>query len=278
MFNKEEIKEFVIKFGKKILFPDASNRVTRYIMIAGVGVILGVNPYSIVFINWLVDTFNANNSSGFKIPQFSSDRVDYIWGGVLVLFSIVHNIIYQWIKFSQDRYMAQQQHEITMAEKRRQGEVFLKEKEMELAKIKKDIDVDTKLFKQFLSLLPSDSLSVYFLKEHNFHSSFHEKSTDAIDTFSNTWNTAEKKFLDDELETKKIDIWRKLRNLSHELENSVFPMAGMPMLRVYASGHYDSFDMPKEIEEKITYLNNEARHCYKLHQDFISLCRKKLGC
>ncbi|NYA43251.1 hypothetical protein HZI31_08035 [Serratia fonticola] len=267
VFTKEEIKEFLIKFGKRVFFPDVSNRISKYVMVAGVTIIAGMNPYSIVLLNWLVDLFNKSNEARFTIPHFSGDRVDYIWGVVLVLTAITHNILYQWMKFNQEK--KQSEHINAM-------EMLAAESDERQAQQR--MEADRVLFKKFLEVFPSNSLSAELLKSHDFENSYHKDSTKQIDKFVDEWDTAESKFLDEEIEQARVNLWVECHKFIYDLAMSSGPVMAGPLLRVIPDAYVGNWDYPEWVNEKLKNLNSASSRCYQLHQDFISLCRNKLKC
>lgn len=278
MFTKEEVKEFVAKHWEKVIFPNVSNRISKYVVFAGVGIVVGINPWSIVILNWLVDLVNKSNSLTPPIPHLSTDRTDYIWGVVLIFVAMLHNLLYQWIKFSHDKIEKEQQHIMKMAEFQRIESLELKDKEMENINNQLKMETDKSLFERFLRDFPSDSSSAILLKQHNFWDAYHMNNTDQIDTFVDEWNTAETKFLNEEIETIRITLWNECRILVDLLGRYSFSVMGGPMTRVYPEIYYDVWETPAWLDDRVDGLNLASRKCYDLHQSFISLCRNKLKC
>ncbi|MBN5255308.1 hypothetical protein JY459_19145 [Serratia marcescens] len=276
MFNKKEIKEFIIKFGRRVLFPDVSNVISKRVLTVGIGIVIGINPYSILFLNWLIDLFNKNNVAGYQLSHFDGGKIDYAWGVVLIICAIVHNAIYQYIKFSQDRAESKNKHEKEMAEEERAYKNRVRQEELEVIQQNKRIDADRRLFESFSIMFPSDSNSAVFLKEHDFGVSFHMNRTKQIEEFVDTWNMAETKFLDDEIEKAKEFLRESCKCFIDELFKHYYSILGGPTVRVIPDAYVNSWDLPDFIQEHIRNLNKRSYECYELHQEFVFLCRKKL--
>jgi hypothetical protein len=88
LFTKDERKEFLIKLGKRWIFPDFSNRVTWYAITLGATVILFPTPGKLIFYNWLVDSFNINSGKYFIFADFKTGNADYWLGFSLIIFSL----------------------------------------------------------------------------------------------------------------------------------------------------------------------------------------------
>ena len=97
MFNKQEIKEFLIKYGKKWFFPDFSNKITWFVITLGAGIILTPIPIKIVVYNWLIDTFNLNSSKYLTLSDLGNRNEDYIVGFALIFLALSHNLISKWL-------------------------------------------------------------------------------------------------------------------------------------------------------------------------------------
>jgi hypothetical protein len=68
--------------------------------------------------------------------------------------------------------------------------------------------VDIKLFKKLQTLLPSEDV-IRFLAGHDFFGSFHRQRIESLEEFRWSWNNAEHKFIDLELEKLREDLFLK---------------------------------------------------------------------
>jgi len=92
VFTKREAKEFILKYGKKVLFPDFTNKLTWFV--AGVGGTILLTPvaFSQLVYNWLVATVNLNSGVPVTLAELESSSADHWLGFGLILLALVHNI------------------------------------------------------------------------------------------------------------------------------------------------------------------------------------------
>lgn len=249
MFNRKEVKEIILK---KWIFPDFSNKLTWLVSGAGVTILLTPTPLKQIFYNWLVDTFNLNSGENYSLAEFQSSTADYWLGFGLILLALIHNIGYR---------------------------VFIY-KENKLAYIEKQelIEVDKKLFTEFVELLPSDGLDVKLLEEHDFGNSHHGNEVKALDRFVHTWNNAQKQFLDTELEQKRSNFITKSRHFIYTLANRSYAIGNGEIFSCVPDAYRNAWDWPPHVDEQIRELNDLGTELFELHKDLILTARKKLKC
>ncbi len=255
MFTREEIKEFVIKLGKKWFFPNFYNKVTWYVITLGAGVILTPVPFKLVVYNWIIDTFNLNSGELLKLSEMGSNSSDYYLGFALILLALLHNVFSKWL-LHQDEV----QHNIQLRH--------------ESDKISA---VDTELFKEFLAVFPSGSRSAYMLETHDFGNSFRLESLKDIDTFVDGWNCPEKSFINPDLEVKRKELWNKCHEFSWLLAKKSAPTRG-GLHSVVPDQHRNDWDWPDWVDEDVRAVNETASEVFKLHQEFIKSMRVALKC
>lgn len=252
MISKTELRELAIALGKKYLFPDFTNKLTWFVVSVGGTIILTPTAFKQIFYNWLVATFNLNSGTQLTFAELESGNADYILGFSLIALALIHNVSH--------RYFIYKTGDIAAAE----------EKELEA--------VDRKLFERFLSEFPSSSNSLILLKEHDFGHSYHDTSTDEIDQFVDTWNTAETKFLDSEIEEARKQLHVKMHEFSYRLAQCSGYIHTGQMLSVVPEAYRGVYDWPEYVDERVRELNEKSTECYKLHQRFVMLGRRKLKC
>ena len=252
MFNQIEVKEFLIKVCKRWLFPDLSNKITWFVVSIGGTILLTPVVLKQLLYNWLVDTINLNAGQYFTLAELQSDSPDDIIGTILIVLGLLHNIANRY--FLYETAVTEQQ-------------------ELEALN-----EVDRRLFKEFLSFFPSDSLSIELLKEHDFGNSYHKNGTTQLDIFVNTWNTAEKEFLDDTLETQKKELWSKCHKFVCELACGSHFISSGPMLTCIPDAYRGAYNWPQHVDDRLKMLNDLATECYELHRGFVLLSRRKLKC
>lgn len=252
MFNKEDVKELIVKYGKKWLFPDFTNKLTWFV--AGVGGAILVTPIAIeqIFYNWLVQTINLNSGVPINLAELEDASADYWLGFGLIFLALAHNIGNRYFIYKDSRA-----------------------KVNESAKIE---DVDRRLFLRFLEEFPSDSRSVALFKEHDFGASYHDNNIQELDNFVNFWNTAEREFLDQELEVKRKALWDKCHEFAYALAQGSYYLNFGPMLSCIPDAYRGDWDWPDHVNEKIERLNAMGTECFELHRDLILYGRRKLKC
>lgn len=252
MISKKELKGLAIALGKKYLFPDFTNKLTWFVVTVGGTIILTPTAFKQIFYNWLVATFNLNSGERFTFAEFESSTADYTLGFSLIALALIHNVA--------NRYFIYKTGDIAATQA----------KELEA--------VDRVFFKRFLADFPSNSRSVVLLKEHDFGNSYHDNNTDEIDRFVDTWNTAETKFLDQELEAARKDLYQKMHGFIYKLAQSSGYIHTGPMLSAVPDAFRGDWDWPEHVDLRIKELNEKSTECYELHQQFVMLGRRKLKC
>lgn len=249
----KEAKQLIIKIGRRWLFPDFTNRITWLIASAGLTVILTPGPLKFIFYNWLVETININSGEKFTLAEVMNDSAGYGIGLGLIALALAHNIAYRYIK-----YREAAKKEVLSEQKRRS---------------------DVELFYEFINLFSSKSDSLNLLRDHDFSNSFSNLSTNQIDSFINNWDSAEKTFHDAEIEEKKKELHGACTKFGLQLAEDSGPIgSGGRMSAVPDAYMANDFDWPEFVVNRIKRLNELASDCYKTHQEFVTLCKTRLGC
>lgn len=251
MFTKEEVKEFLIKFGKRWLFPDFSNKLTWYVVTLGAGVILTPTPMKVVLYNWLVDSFNLNAGEHVTLADVASGSADYWIGFSLILVALLHNVFSKWLVLQESHSIKQEKTQIEEA--------------------------DRKLFHEFLQVFPSRSRSLNLLQQHDFGNSFNLDSLKEIDGFVNHWNCAEKKFMNEELEAERESLWKKCHEFSRLIAEKSAPTHG-GFQSVVPDQYKHDWDWPDWVEKDVKKVNAMASEVADMHQKFIGTAKRLLKC
>ncbi len=249
MFSREEVKQII---WKKWIFPDFTNKLTWLVGGAGVAVILTPTAFKQLFYNWLVDTFNLNAGDHYTLAELQSGTADYWLGFGMVFLALAHNLGYRVF-------------------------IYKSEKLAQLDK-QKLLDVDKGLFNKFIALLPSDGLDVKLLEEHDFGHSHHGKQVKALDTFVQTWNNAQKQFLDKDLESKREELITKSSHFVYTLASRSYSVGNGEMFSCIPDAYRGAWDWPPHVEEQIRELNTLGTELFELHKDLVLTARRKLKC
>ncbi|MDV5743129.1 hypothetical protein QM198_09840 [Serratia marcescens] len=275
MFSKEQVKEFIVKLGKKIIFPEITNVISRRVLTVGIVIILGVNPYSIFMANWLVDAINNSGVFGFSLPYINDQKADYIWGVVLIALVMLHNIFFQWFKFHLEKIEKKNGHDEKMAVAEREENRKNRDLDEIKSKNEKRMKADEMLFERFLSIFASDSPSADLLKNHDFWAPYYGKKTEQLDKFVDLGVTEETKFLDDDLEKARDALWKECYEFSYELAKYSRPAVSNGCFTVIPPEYVGVYDTPQWLDESVDRLNRKSHKCMELHQQLVRLCRQK---
>jgi len=251
MFTKEEVKGFIIKQGNKWLFPDFHNKVTWYVVTLGAGVILAPTPLKIVFYNWLIDSFSLNSGINMSIADMGETSADYSLGFGLILSALLHNIFSKWLI-----------HQRAITNNLEKEKIY---------------SVDSVLFQKFITLLPTNSIAIKLLEEHDFENTFDFEYLSNLHTFLYLWNCPEKSFLTKELELRKILLWNKAQEFSHLLGRKSTP-TGSGRQSVVPDENRKDWNRPKNVDDNVKAVNKMATEVLELHQDFVKVVRQVLKC
>jgi len=249
VFNQKEVKDIILK---KLIFPDFSNKVTWFVVGLGATVVLTPTPLKQIFYNWLIDTFNLNSGNHYDLSELQSSTADYWFGFGLILLALVHNIGYRVFIYKDEQTKKEDRNKL--------------------------IEVDKKLYEEFIELLPSDGLSIKLLEEHDFGNSHHGNCTKDLDEFVHTWNNVQKKFLDSELELKRVALLNKTIKFICTLATRSYGIGNGEMFSCIPDAYRNALDWPPHVNEQIKELNDLATECFELHTDLVLSARRSLKC
>ncbi len=253
MFTQEEVKTFLIKYGKNWFFPDFTNKLTWFVASLGGTILLTPTVLKEVLINWLINTLNLNSGELVTLAELESSNTDAIIGFGLIFLALAYNLSNKYLNY------------ISIV------------KPAQIAK-QAQVETDKVLFASFLKDFPSNGASLELLRDHDFYSGFHHNSVDKLDEFVGTWNTAEMEFLDEDIEMKRKELHTNCAVFNHKLALKAHYINGGPILSCVPDGFRGAFTLPEHVEKPIDELNKLSRQCYELHQEFIKFVRGTLKC
>ena len=223
MFNKLEIKEIVLK---KWIFPDFSNRLTWFI--AGLGAMPILMPPLLkqLFYNFIVDVFGLNSGQNYTLAELQLNSSDYWFGFSVIFLALLHNVSCRILSYKSDKQEKNDQKEL--------------------------IEVDKKLFLEFIDLLPSDGLDVKLLENHDFGCSHSENEIKSLNRFVETWDNAQKEFLDEELEYNRLVFITKSRHFVYTLASRSYSIGSGSLFSCIPDLYRRSYDdWPVHVNEQI---------------------------
>lgn len=186
------------------------------------------------------------------LAELQSSTTDKYIGFCLILLALFHNVLNRFFIYKTE-------------------DIGQKDNE-EILKVDKD------LFMEFLSAFPSDSRSVRLLKDHDFGNSYHDDSTKELSNFVYTWNTAQKTFLNQEIEDKKQALYKKCNEFIYELSLVSYSLNREGYFSCIPDAYRGEFDIPKHVRDQLQKINNLATECNDLYGEFVLFSRRKLKC
>lgn len=139
--------------------------------------------------------------------------------------------------------------------------------------IEKQTEIDKDLFLSLVKLLGKNSF-MDFVQKHNFAgSSFNYSILEPMDEFCYKWNKPEYEFLDLDLESCRVNLYRWISQFSHEISINTFPCENN-YGAVPNEWAYEQPERFKEVTDKIHELANEICREYA---NLIRLGKRKLG-
>lgn len=252
MFKEEEIKEFLVKYGKRWLFPDFTNKLTW--LVAGTGCAILVTPVALeqLVYNWLVKTINLNAGVPITLSELDSGTSDYWFGFGLIFFALAHNIANKYFIYKSNL-----------------NDTLVKDRL---------IEVDRDLFNRFLEVFHPSSRSVLFLRDVDLGGTYHDNETKELEAFSNTWDTTDCEFHDQELEAIRKELLSKARKFLWNLACNSYAIGSSSRYRCVPDAYVGDFNYPPEVDKVLKELNEEATELYKTHSKLIRTARKNLLC
>ena len=251
MFNKKEVKQFVIKFGAKWFFPDFTNKLTWFV--AGTGATILITPVALeqLLYNWLVETVNLNSGVPITLAELETGSADYLVGFGLIFLSLFHNVA--------SRYFLYMDGLSTKTSKERL------------------IEVDRELFTKFCSDLSPNSRTIRFLRDVDLAGSHHDDDIRDLERFCQTWNATDREFHDVELEGLRKNFLHKSKVFLWKLANNSFDIGGS-RYRCVPDQYVGDFNYPPEVDQTLKELNDMATELYEIHSNLIRKSRSQLSC
>jgi|GEM_PF-1637626 len=264
MSTNEEIKNLSLEVLRKWLIPDFSNKLTWLVVVTGTTILLTPDTAAVIIANWLIETLNINFISKFSLAELQSSDNDKIWGVLLIVAGLVHNLFASGVT----KYLAHLEKAIESESSKREYEESIKRSEAQRL-------VDRELFRKLLTDLPSNGRSIVFLRDHDLGGSFNESNLDEIEQFLISWNSVERRFLDEDLEAKRQSLWESLNRFSAKLAMNAYDLRGGPMYSCIPD-QYRGRDWPPHVEAKIDELNALGTQCLNQYNEFVILGRRLL--
>lgn len=128
-----------------------------------------------------------------------------------------------------------------------------------------------------VSLLPTNSFDIEFLRNHDFGGSFSLEKMSNIDAFVIDWGVPEKSFLDSDLEQEKIKFWSLCNEFRSFVALKTAPKNGYQSA-IPRRLDDNSYEWPDSVKKDVQDLNAKATEAFNAHQAFIALAKDRLQC
>lgn len=256
MFNRQEVKSFVVALGRKWLFPDFNNKLTWWVAGAGVAVILATTPLTIILYGWLIEILRLNVGAGFSIAKLTEDKPDYGLGVCLIGAALVHNVIIRFLAY-------------WVANREQARQELISEE---------TLAVDKALFIRLSEEFPPSGRSVKFLKDHNFEFSFADENLREVELFVHHAKDTDREFLDPELEADRMVLFKACRSFLNYLAQQSGPVGNGNYYSCIPDNARGEWDNPPHVDEAIKKLNEDGTACFEAHTALIRNARRKLRC
>ncbi|RXJ77869.1 hypothetical protein CRV03_02545 [Arcobacter sp. F155] len=136
----------------------------------------------------------------------------------------------------------------------------------------KYIKKDKELFEKFLLCLPTEG-TIEFIRHNDFYNMFRDSKIEPLHKIVRFWNSAEYKFLNENIEIYKLNLIEKIKLFLEEISDKTFYINDEFEFR-QLNKKYNSYEQNMN---NAKVLNNLADDVYKAHQEFIIECNKELN-
>ncbi|ELY5801075.1 hypothetical protein SNN69_000382, partial [Cronobacter sakazakii] len=139
-------------------------------------------------------------------------------------------------------------------------------------------DSDINLYKEFLEVLPPDSLLIELLKDHDFGASFHKDSIKSLSDLRYKFGQANQIFHDKEIQKLSENLRNEFLSFDNFLAMNSHYIHQGPMLTMLSDrDRAMDMDWSPQTEEKVKKANEWGSKLYNLYFEFIATCKKKLA-
>ncbi|NMM20946.1 MAG: hypothetical protein HHJ15_13500 [Rhodoferax sp.] len=134
---------------------------------------------------------------------------------------------------------------------------------------------DQKLFREFQSAFGYEP-AVRLLREQDFGGPFQRKAIQPLLDFVETWDQPEKEFLDKELQTALVDLYKASSEVAFHLVEKTVPVGNCDFASVFSDNLRAVGPRPDWVREEARILNEQAHLFVPKYERFLRLCRDKL--
>ncbi|ECI4157770.1 hypothetical protein AH626_21920 [Salmonella enterica subsp. enterica serovar Schwarzengrund] len=251
---KDNLNLLIKKLIRKA-FPEFSNKVTWTLLTAGIGILALPAPTYLLFVNLIIDFYNKTTNSEISLLKIDSITPSSGVALTLILSGLVFHLLIKVPHIYQE---------------------ILKENNQKEIQERKRV-ADVKLYEAFIDILPTTSLSIEFLKDHNFENSYHDNNTKDISNLEYGWGHADQHFHNNEIEDKATHLYSEIIKFnyflaykSHNINDYMFSM-------LTDRDRAMVMELLPQTKENIKIANEWSSTIHQLYCDFISTCRNNLA-
>ncbi len=135
--------------------------------------------------------------------------------------------------------------------------------------------MDKALFSKIREMLPSDSDTIGFLRDHDLANSFELELLKRLHRLEEFYALPEAEFMDAELESLRADLCSAAKDFLFGVARNTFPRAGLPRRNEIPPEWEHT--QPMRFEEVRRELNDLATEVYQRYQELIRTGRRRLA-
>lgn len=267
--DEQKVNSTLKLFLEKLIhkaFPEFSNKVTWTLITVGVAILAIPTPTYLMFINLFIDFYNNTTRSHVNLIDLGSFTPGTGIAITLILSGLVYHLAIKGIQIYAEMHADRIKMKLTEL-------TINAEKE----KSEKLIAADKKLFENFISLLPTNSLSIETLKDQNFGFSYHKKCIEDIESFTYKWGKADHHFHNQELELKSVDFFNQTKEFLDFLAISSGFIGAGPLLSIPTDNERaNDWDWSVNTNERVKKANEWSQELHEKYCEFVAICRREL--
>jgi len=236
-------------------FPEFSNKVTWTLITLGAAMLVMPAPTYLMLLNLFIDFYNKTAHKEINLIDIENFSPSSGIAITLIISGLLYHVVIKAIQLYAEIIEIKGRQSIN----------------------DKKINADEKLFKEFLNILPTSSLSIELLKDHDFGASFHDASLKDLESLKYKWGKADQHFHDHEIEAQSIELLNDINGFLAFLYKSSAYIGTGPLLSIPTSREraYD-WDWPESTREKIRKANELGTKIYDSYCNFVSTTKRKL--
>lgn len=247
-------------------FPEFSNKVTWTLIMIGIALLAVPVPTYVLLLNLLIDFYNNTMKSNVRLIDIGNFAPSTGTALTLILSGLIYHLAIKSIQILGEIHKARIKQEINNKITETQ-----KENNERIA------NADRMLFQSFMSILPSNSISIEFLKEQDFGSPFHNNYLKDIENLTFQWGKADQHFHDSELEKKASDFYEETKMFLYFLATSSGFIGTSSLLSIPTDNERaNDWSWSENTNRNVSKANEWSQALYEAYCDLVASSRSKL--